>query len=71
MLVCSIFSFSKYVFFPIKDRNHNFSNIYLSLANALNLFKSKYMLFGKEGNKGAVTLTLYHRILRFNNQEGD
>ena len=50
MLVTSIFSFSHIVFYPIKNRNNNCSNIQFVVSNALNLVQSKTLLFGKELN---------------------
>ena len=52
MLVASIFSFSHSVFYYVKERNHQSSNLFnLSSANAFNLVKSKILLFGKELNQ--------------------
>ena len=48
MLVTSIFSFSHNVFYTVKDRNHHFSHIILSSANAFNLVTPKILSFGKE-----------------------
>ena len=43
----SIFSFSHNVFYPIRERNHHFSNINLSSANAFNMDLSENLLGGK------------------------
>ena len=50
MLVTSIFSFSHNVFFfTLPNTNFDFGiTIILSSANALNLVKTKILLFGKE-----------------------
>ena len=61
MMVASIFSSFHnvtIVLYPVKDRNHHFTALILSSANAFNLVETKILSFGKE-------LTLYQLIPSF------
>ena len=51
MLVTSIFSFSKNVFYHSQNKFQFLCCIFLSSANALNLDKSKILSFGKDLNE--------------------
>ena len=57
MRVTNIFSFSKNVFYPIKDINRYVSYIKLSSANVFNLIEWKIVFFSK-----ALKETLYHLL---------
>ena len=74
MLVTSIFSFSRNVFYPSQKEFLCLSHIYLSSAKASNLDKSKILLFGK-GNldslvhlKNRASIDLYPYDVTFVNK---
>ena len=51
MLTSSIFSFSQYVFYPIKDKSKHLNTFILLSANTFNLVKSKILSFNPFPNK--------------------